>query len=61
MLSFTNEELLALLQNRARYEDRIAARAADRLATALDLLRRTRTYPDAQERDEIDAFLRLSN
>lgn len=61
MLRFTNDELVALLHNRARFEDRIAARAADRLATALDLLRRTRTYPEAGERAEIEAFLKLSN
>ena len=61
MLSFTNDELLALLNNRARYEDKISARAAERIATAIDLLKRTRTYPEVAERDEIDAFLKLSN
>ena len=60
-LTFTHDELLELLRNRARAGDRIDARAADRLDHAIDLLKRARTLDDADFKATIDAFLQTNN
>ena len=60
-LSFTHEELLELLRNRAKSGDRIDARAADRLAQAIDLLTRAHASGDLGFNDEIGAFLKTNN
>ena len=58
--TFDNGELLDLLRNRAKFEDRIAQRAAHRLAAALELLRRAHAAAP-QLAAEIDALLNLSD
>lgn len=60
-LSFNNDELLELLHNRARFDDRVAGRAAERLEQAIDLLKRARTFDDAGFKEVIDDFLAQSN